>query len=249
MQHAPTVDGVTLASLHAAKGLEWDAVFLVGLAEGTLPTTYAKTPERSRRSGGCSTSASPARASGCGCRSGRPRAGRPAAPAEPVPARQPTRPASERRASGRRAGVAGRAAAIATRHGVLPGLRTALLGGAERKLGRCATCPSDVDEELLRPAARVAGPDGAAARGYPAYVVFTDATLTALAERQPSVVTGTDRHRRHRPAQAGAVRRGGAGAGRRRAVVDALRVPPMRSAAGKLTSSRRYRRTSANGNS
>src|SRR5690348_1709646 len=45
MQHAPTVDGVTLASLHSAKGLEWDAVFLVGLAEGTLPTTYAKTPE------------------------------------------------------------------------------------------------------------------------------------------------------------------------------------------------------------
>ena len=45
MQHAPTVDGVTLASLHSAKGLEWDAVFLVGLVEGVLPTTYAKTPE------------------------------------------------------------------------------------------------------------------------------------------------------------------------------------------------------------
>src|SRR5204862_1894349 len=46
LQHAPTVEGVTLASLHAAKGLEWDAVFLVGLAEGTLPTTYAKTAEQ-----------------------------------------------------------------------------------------------------------------------------------------------------------------------------------------------------------
>ena len=45
-QHVPTVDGVTLASLHSAKGLEWDAVFLVGLAEGTLPTTYAKTAEQ-----------------------------------------------------------------------------------------------------------------------------------------------------------------------------------------------------------
>ena len=44
-QHAPTVEGVTVASLHSAKGLEWDAVFLVGLADGTLPTPYAKTRE------------------------------------------------------------------------------------------------------------------------------------------------------------------------------------------------------------
>jgi DNA helicase II / ATP-dependent DNA helicase PcrA len=45
-QHAPTVEGVTLASLHAAKGLEWDAVFLVGLVDGTLPITHATTPEQ-----------------------------------------------------------------------------------------------------------------------------------------------------------------------------------------------------------
>lgn len=35
------MQGVTLASLHAAKGLEWDAVFLVGLVDGTLPITHA----------------------------------------------------------------------------------------------------------------------------------------------------------------------------------------------------------------
>ena len=43
-QHAPVADGVTLATFHAAKGLEWDSVFLCGLQDGTLPITYADTP-------------------------------------------------------------------------------------------------------------------------------------------------------------------------------------------------------------
>jgi len=43
--HAPDTGGVTLASLHAAKGLEWDAVFLPGLTEGALPIVYARSAE------------------------------------------------------------------------------------------------------------------------------------------------------------------------------------------------------------
>ena len=43
--HAPAMAGVTLASLHAAKGLEWQAVFLPGLTDGTVPIIYAQTDE------------------------------------------------------------------------------------------------------------------------------------------------------------------------------------------------------------
>ena len=44
-QHEPTMAAVTLATLHSAKGLEWDSVFLVGLSDGYVPITYAKSEQ------------------------------------------------------------------------------------------------------------------------------------------------------------------------------------------------------------
>lgn len=39
---APTQDGIALLTVHSAKGLEFDVVFLVGMAEGTFPDYRAK---------------------------------------------------------------------------------------------------------------------------------------------------------------------------------------------------------------
>ncbi|MEU5723928.1 ATP-dependent DNA helicase UvrD2 [Micromonospora sp. NPDC047738] len=180
-QHVPTVEGVTLASLHSAKGLEWDAVFLVGLAEGTLPTTYAKTPEQveeerrllyvgiTRAREWLWLSYAAARSPG----------GR---------ARRPCRflPQLDRSGGTERAG-AGAARRTERRRAQVVSCRicgATLLAGADRKLGRCPTCPSDLDQELYE-RLREWRQRVAEAQKVPAYVVFTDATLTALAERRP----------------------------------------------------------------
>ncbi|WP_433834182.1 ATP-dependent DNA helicase UvrD2 [Actinoplanes sp. CA-015351] len=185
-QHAPTVAGVTLASLHSAKGLEWDAVFLVGLADGTLPTTYAKTPdqlEEERRL----LYVGVTRARQCLWLSyGQSRApgGRPRRPCRFLPQLERTGGhaadrgergiAASRKPDRRRPQVSSCRICGAT-----------LLAGADRKLGRCPTCPSDIDEDLYE-RLQVWRANTAASLKVPAYVVFTDATLAAVAERRPA---------------------------------------------------------------
>jgi DNA helicase-2/ATP-dependent DNA helicase PcrA len=183
-QHAPPVEGVTLASLHSAKGLEWDAVFLVGLAEGTLPTTYAKTPEQleeERRL--LYVGVTRARQwLWLSCGQSRTPGGRARRPCRFLPQLGQTRTGLEKAG----AGTASRKSV--NRRTVVVSCRVCgatLLAGADRKLGRCASCPSDLDaelhERLLSWRAQTA-----AAQKVPAYVVFTDATLVAIAERGPS---------------------------------------------------------------
>jgi len=60
-----------------------------------------------------------------------------------------------------------------------------LATGADRKLGRHVGCPSSYDEGLLADlkAWRLATAEAAK---MPAFVIFTDATLIAIAERLPS---------------------------------------------------------------
>jgi DNA helicase-2/ATP-dependent DNA helicase PcrA len=38
---APTHDYLTLSTIHSAKGLEWDAVFIIWAAEGRFPAFYS----------------------------------------------------------------------------------------------------------------------------------------------------------------------------------------------------------------
>jgi DNA helicase-2/ATP-dependent DNA helicase PcrA len=181
-QHAPTVEGVTLASLHSAKGLEWDAVFLVGLADGTLPTTYAKTPgqleeERRLLYVGVTRarqwlwlSYGQTRSSG----------GRPRRPCRFLPQLD--------RSGGPERAASSLSRKPVSRRGQVVSCRicgATLLAGADRKLGRCPTCPSDLDEDLYE-RLKTWRSQVAARQKVPAYVVFTDATLVALAERRPT---------------------------------------------------------------
>ena len=180
-QHAPPLEGVTLASLHAAKGLEWDAVFLVGLVEGTLPIIYAETPaqvEEERRllyvgvtrarvhlSLSWALSRSP----------GGSRHRRPSRFLSGLTGKTATHTPARADRTKRRAAKGPQPCRVCGRP---------LTAAVERKLGRCEDCPSELNEELLI-ALKDWRAQVAADQKIPPYVVFTDATLQAIAEHAP----------------------------------------------------------------
>ncbi len=170
--HAPEMAGVTLASLHSAKGLEWQAVFLPGLTDGTLPIVYAVTDEaieeeqrllyvgitrarerlylswaRTRTPGGRKTR-EPSRFL-AGLLAGRPGAGRD--------------------------GPGGRGGGGASK-------RTARPAGSARPAA--SSSARSADDPLFR-RLREWRLDTAREQSVPAYVVFSDATLQAIADTRP----------------------------------------------------------------
>ena len=187
-QHAPSVEGVTLGSLHAAKGLEWDAVFLVGLVDGTLPLVHADTPaaveeERRLLYVGVTRARTALFLSWALSRSPGGRGSR-----RPSRFLDGLHAASSKPTGGAGAGGAARSARR-ERSGPVPCrvCGASLTAAVDRKLGRCSGCPADRDEALFD-ALRSWRSERAKGLGQPAFCVFTDATLTAIAEQRPQDV-------------------------------------------------------------
>jgi len=184
-RHAPVVQGVTLASLHAAKGLEWDAVFLVGLADGTLPISHAlahgpdSEPVEEER-----------RLLYVGITRARKHLTLSWALARTPGGRQTRKPSRFLNGIAPQASATGPNSAGRTRkaRGPAPRCRicnNALTTPAAIMLRRCEDCPANLDEQLLADlkAWRLRT---AKEMNVPAYVVFTDNTLIAIAETRPT---------------------------------------------------------------
>ena len=176
IDHAPSGAGVTLATMHSAKGLEWDAVALAGVHEGSVPFVLATTPadlaeERRLLHVAVTRARSRLRISWSGSR------GRPRRASRFLDGCLPTALAAADPASPRTPRTSRSVVACRVCGGVLT-------TAADRKLGRHETCPSSFDEALLA-GLRAWRKQAADEQRVPAFVVFTDATLVAIAEALP----------------------------------------------------------------
>lgn len=182
-QSAPEVDGVTLASVHAAKGLEWPVVFVVGASDGLMPISMAQGAaqiEEERRLFYVAVTRardlltitwSAARTPGA--RGSR----RPSRFLDGITDHPSARAREAAGASSRRTGRRG-ATVFSQCRSCGEGLHT----GREQKIGRHEDCEPTAHEQLVSrlKAWRL---ERARDAGAPAYTVFTDATLEAIAER------------------------------------------------------------------
>ncbi len=182
-QHVPTAQGVTLSTLHSAKGLEWDGVALYGVQEGSIPFVLADTPEQQAEERrllyvGVTRARKRLRISWSRTRNGGGAVRKPSRFLDPVLS------SGDRRSAG-----GSESAAVRRRRSELSARCRScgrqLSGAAERKLGRHADCPSTYDDATLE-ALKTWRKDAAAEEGLPAYCVFTDATLVAIAEAAPT---------------------------------------------------------------
>jgi DNA helicase-2/ATP-dependent DNA helicase PcrA len=175
VQHAPSGAGVTLTTLHGAKGLEWDAVALVGIHEGGVPFVLAETDaqiaeERRLLYVGVTRAREHLRISWSG---GRGRDRRPsrflaaAMPSSATPVRRRRRPVTKETVP-TMCRVCGKS----------------LHTPAERMLGRHEDCPSRYDEDLLA-ALHTWRTRAAEIAGLPEFCIFTDSALIAIAESSP----------------------------------------------------------------
>jgi DNA helicase II / ATP-dependent DNA helicase PcrA len=177
-QHAPVAEGVTLATFHAAKGLEWDTVFLVGVQDGTLPFTYATTPaaieeERRLLYVGMTRARDQLVVSWAQARNPGQAARR--KPSRFLASLLPDTLSAPQRPAGRK------------------GARTCVecgkpLAPADKARRRCADCPVRYDEELFD-RLREWRKERARTEEIAAFMVFSNATLELVAELKPRTPT------------------------------------------------------------
>lgn len=171
-QAAPVADAVTLSTMHAAKGLEWEGVAIIGVREGLVPFVLAQgasqlLEERRLLYVGFTRAKRLLRVSWA---AGRGSASRSRFIADQASgAEHVGKPARRTSGRSRTCRVCG----------------NLLHSAAERKLSRHEDCVVTYDEALFEDLRRWRK-QVADEASVPAFVVFTDATLQAIAEAEPS---------------------------------------------------------------
>ncbi len=194
VEHAPTADAVTLASIHSAKGLEWPVVFLVGCSEGLLPLSYADSEdgvdeERRLAYVGISRAARRLEVSWGKSRAPGGKSNRTLSRFFANLSRDLVSASADSGLVVSGSVVRGSSQVTPTRKRTGPKpcrvCGKGLVTPSERTIGRCQKCPGEPNEIIFE-SLRAWRKERSAQKSVPAYIIFTDATLTAMAELAPS---------------------------------------------------------------